>query len=197
MEPHDVTHFASPAALRAWFEVNHETATELWIGYYRRGTGLPSLTWPESVDQALCFGWIDGIRKRVDDRSYTIRLTPRKPTSIWSVVNIGRVAELTAAGLMREPGLAAFDRRRADRSGIYSFEQATPPALHPAEEAVLMANAAAAAFFGSQPAGYRRTAVWWVISAKRRETRARRLATLIEDSAAGRTITHLTRRPPA
>src|SRR5436309_10975426 len=115
--------FASPSELRAWFEQNHETTQELWIGFYKTSSGKPSITWPESVDQALCFGWIDGVRRRIDDVSYSIRFTPRKPRSIWSTVNINRVAELTNLGLMQPAGLKAFAARQEARSGIYSFEQ--------------------------------------------------------------------------
>ena len=189
----DPIFFEKPAELRAWLEKNHETATELIVGAYRKATGKPSLTWPQIVDEALCFGWIDGIRRGIDDESWSIRLTPRKPTSNWSSVNIGRVAELEKEGRMTAAGRAAFERRRADRSGIYSYERRKAAKLDAEQEREFKGNPEAYAFFQSQPAGYRRTAIHWVVSAKREETRSRRLATLIEDSASGRRLRHLTR----
>lgn len=185
--------FASPARFRAWLQKNHRTATELWVGYYKRATGKPSVTWPETVDEALCVGWIDGVRKSIDVEAYMIRFTPRRATSIWSTVNIGRVAALTAEGRMRPEGLAAFERR--NRTRVYSFEQADRPGLDAAAEREFRGNRKAWAFFQKQPPWYRRTAGFWVASAKRPETRAKRLATLIADSEAGRTILPLTRKP--
>jgi uncharacterized protein YdeI (YjbR/CyaY-like superfamily) len=184
--------YATPEEWRAWLEANHADAREHWVGYYKRGTGRPSITWPESVDQALCFGWIDGVRKRVDEQSYTIRFTPRKPTSAWSRVNVARVAELTAAGLMRPAGIAAFEARTAE--GTYSYEQRDAAAFDPDRERRFRAEEAAWAWFSAQAPWYRRTATHWVMSAKREETRDRRLAQLIEDSAAGRAVGPL-RRP--
>jgi len=186
--------FASASKFRQWLAANHERATELWVGFYKKGSGKPSLTWPESVDEALCFGWIDGIRKGVDDISYTIRFTPRRPRSIWSAVNVKRAQELTKLGLMQPAGLAAFQKRREDRSRVYAYEQ-QERMLDEAYEKKLRANKKAWAFFQTQPAWYQRTASWWVISAKKEETRLKRLATLIADSAAGRTIAPLTRTP--
>jgi uncharacterized protein YdeI (YjbR/CyaY-like superfamily) len=185
--------FATPADFRAWLEAHHADGTEVWVGFHKKGTGRPSLTWAESVDEALCFGWIDGIRKRVDAESYAIRFTPRRARSIWSLVNIGRVQELTALGLMRPAGLAAFARRSEERSGIYSSEQGSEVELGEEFEGLFRANPAAWDFFRSRPAGDRRTAAWWVVSAKKEETRLRRLATLIEDSAHGRLIKLLAR----
>jgi uncharacterized protein YdeI (YjbR/CyaY-like superfamily) len=185
------THFETPAELRAWFDRHHESAPELWVGFHRKGSGRPSITWPEAVDEALCVGWIDGIRKSVDATSYKIRFTPRKPTSNWSSVNIGRVAELTAQGRMRPAGLAAFERRSEAKSGIYSYEQRKQARLEPAQEREFRANAEAWRYFQAQPQGYRKTATWWVVSAKREATRAKRLATLIDDSANGRRLRHL------
>ena len=153
------------------------------------------MTWSESVDQALCFGWIDGVRRRIDDETYSIRFTPRKPRSTWSAVNVAKVAELRRRGLMRPAGLRAFERRTEDNTGIYSFERKEAAKLPAEFERRLRANRRAAAFFDAQAPWYRRTATHWVISAKREETRERRLAQLIEDSAAGRTIGPLTRRP--
>jgi uncharacterized protein YdeI (YjbR/CyaY-like superfamily) len=187
--------FATPAEFRAWLEENHASSQELWVGYYKKGSGKPSITWPESVDQALCFGWIDGLRRGIDDVSYAIRFTPRQPRSNWSAVNIKRVEELTRLGLMRPAGLKAFAARSGERSGVYSFEQKEAVELGEAYERRFRADEAAWAFFQAQAAWYRRTAIWWVISAKKEETRQKRLATLIDDSAQGRTIAQLTRRP--
>ena len=189
MEP---TFFATPEEFRAWLEEHHETATELLAGFHRKGSGRPSITWPQSVDQALCFGWIDGVRRSIDDASYSIRFTPRKSRSTWSLVNVRRVGELSALGLMRPAGVAAFERRSDDRTAIYAYEQRRTATLDREHERRFKADADAWKWFQAQPAGYRRTATYWVISAKRSETRERRLAQLIEDSAAGRTIRSLT-----
>jgi uncharacterized protein YdeI (YjbR/CyaY-like superfamily) len=183
--------YATPAEWRAWLEEHHADEREHWVGFHKRGSRRPSITWPESVDQALCFGWIDGVRKRVDDDRYTIRFTPRKRSSRWSKVNVARVAELTEAGLMRPAGLAAFAARTEE--GTYSYEQREAAAFDPEREARLRADAAAWAWFSAQPPWYRRTATHWVMSAKREETRDRRLARLIADSAAGRTVGPLQR----
>jgi uncharacterized protein YdeI (YjbR/CyaY-like superfamily) len=192
MEP---TFFATPEDFRAWLDAHHETENELLVGFHKKGSGRPSITWPESVDQALCFGWIDGVRRSLGDDSYSIRFTPRKQRSNWSAVNVRRVGELTALGLMRPAGLAAFERRSDDRTAIYSYEQRKTAKLDAAQERRFKANAGAWKWFQAQPAGYRRTATYWVISAKRPQTRERRLEQLIEDSAAGRTIRLLT--PPS
>ncbi len=184
----DATYFESPEQFRRWLERHHARATELWVGFHKRATGRPSLTWPQSVDEALCFGWIDGIRKRVDEERYVIRFTPRKTGSTWSLVNVRRVAVLTDEGRMHAAGLAAFAARIEAKSGIYSYEQPTPATLSPEEEARFRKRATAWRFFESQPPWYRRTAIRWVTSAKRAETRARRMATLIEDSGEGRRI---------
>ncbi len=191
MEP---TFFATPEEFRAWFAANAATATELLVGFYKKDSGLPSITWPEAVDEALCVGWIDGVRKGRDGTSYTIRFTPRKPRSIWSAVNIARVAVLTAEGRMQPSGLAAFAARAAERSAIYAYEQPEDATLTPEEEAAFCAEPGAWDFFAAQRPSYRRPALWWIVSAKRPDTRARRLATLIADSAAGRTLAHLTRK---
>ncbi len=185
--------FATPEEFRAWLEENHATARELWVGYTKKGAGRPSITWPESVDEALCYGWIDGIRRSVDDTSYMNRFTPRRPGSNWSAVNIARVAELTAQGRMRPAGLAAFDRRRDETTAVDSYEQRHQAALEEAEEQQLRANPAAWQFFQARPPSYRQAAIRWVISAKKAETRQSRLARLIEDSAQGRTVPPLTR----
>jgi uncharacterized protein YdeI (YjbR/CyaY-like superfamily) len=189
----DPTTFETPQAFRAWLEQHHDSASEVWVGYFRKATGKPSMTWAESVDEALCFGWIDGVRRRIDDERYTIRFTPRRKGSVWSVVNVGRVAELRKQGRMRPAGLKAFAARREDRSGIYSYEQRASATFDPAFERRFRANEKAWAHFDARPASYRQAAIRWVMSAKKEETRERRLATLIEDSAAGRTVRPLTR----
>jgi uncharacterized protein YdeI (YjbR/CyaY-like superfamily) len=153
------------------------------------------MTWPESVDEALCFGWIDGVRRSLGAEAYTIRFTPRRPTGIWSANNVARVAALEEQGKMTAAGRGAFAARSPARTGVYSFERSAPAALEAEEEKTLRANRKAAAFFEAQPPWYRRSALHWVVTAKRPETRARRLATLVADSAGGRTLKHLTRRP--
>ncbi len=190
MEP---TFFATPDELRAWLEEHHATEGELLVGFHKKGSRRPSITWPESVDQALCFGWIDGVRRRIDDDSYSIRFTPRKARSTWSAVNVRRFGELSELGLVRPAGVAAFERRSEDRTGIYSYERREAAKLEPAMEERFRAHARAWSWFAAQPPWYRRTATHWVISAKKPETRERRLQRLIEDSAAGRTVPPLTR----
>ncbi len=185
--------FATPAKLRAWLERHHECAKELLVGFYKKGSGRPSMTWPESVDEALCFGWIDGVRRSLGDEAYTIRFTPRRPTSIWSAVNVAKVAELTRLDKMRPAGERAFAARTAAKTGVYSFERDQAATLTPAQQRRLRGNRKAAAFFDAQPAWYQRAALHWVVSAKQEATRERRLGTLISDSAAGRTVAPLTR----
>src|SRR6476661_6653362 len=191
--PMQPQYFEAPDEWRDWLERHHATAPDLWVGFYKRGTGRPSLTWPESVDQALCFGWIDGVRRRIDDERYAIRFTPRPKGSTWSNVNLARVEELNRLGLMHPAGHDAHAARRAEKSGVYAYEQRKTAKLPLALEARFKRNRKGWAYFRAQPAWYRQTAVWWVVSAKKEETRERRLATLIADSAAGRTIRHLTR----
>jgi len=180
--------FSTPDRFRQWLVKNHEHAAELWVGYYRKDSGRPSITWPESVDEALCFGWIDGIRKKVDDESYKIRFTPRRAKSIWSAVNIGRVAVLNREGRMQPAGAGAFARREEDNSRIYSFENRASAKLTAADEREFRRDPAAWEFFQRQPPGYRRLAAWWVIGAKRLETRRSRLRRLISASRAGQRI---------
>jgi uncharacterized protein YdeI (YjbR/CyaY-like superfamily) len=180
--------FETPEELRAWLEEHHETATELWVGMYKRAPGRPSVTWPQVVDEALCFGWIDGIRKGIDDISYANRLTPRKPTSNWSAVNVKRFGELKRQGRVRPAGRAAFDRRRKERTGVYSYEQRHQVKLDPAFEKRFRAKKKAWSWFEQQAPSYRTTAVYWVMTAKRPETRERRLEQLIEDSGRGRRV---------
>lgn len=189
--------FATPAAFRAWLELHHATAAELLVGFYKVGSGKPSLTWPESVDEALCFGWIDGKRQSVNADAYAIRFTPRKPSSVWSAINVAKVAALTATGKMRSAGERAFAHRTPERTGVYSFERAAAAQLPPAHAALLARNAKAQAFFTAQASWYQRTAIHWVISAKQEATRDRRLAQLIADSAAGLRIPALRRTPAA
>lgn len=179
--------FPTPADFRAWLEANHTSAAELWVGYYRKGVARPGMIWSESVDQALCFGWIDGVRQRINDESYTNRFTPRRRGSNWSQVNIKRALELIEAGLMQSAGLAAFEARDKASAGEYSYES-RPQGLDEACEVELRADAAAWTYWEAQPPHYRKGAAHWVMSAKREETRRKRLATLIEDSAAGRRI---------
>jgi uncharacterized protein YdeI (YjbR/CyaY-like superfamily) len=187
------TFFATPADWRRWLAANHERADEILVGFHKKGAGLASITWPESVDEALCFGWIDGVRKRIDDTSYQIRFTPRRKGSIWSAVNVGRVAELTKHGLMRPAGIRAFEARTKEKTAIYSFEQQKKASLPAAYVKRFKAQAAAWRFYNAMAPWYQRTTTWWVISAKREETRLKRLATLIDDCAHGRTIAELRR----
>ena len=187
----EAIYFASPDEFRAWLEEHHESATEVFVGYWKKATGMPSLTWSQAVDEALCFGWIDGVLRRVDGERHVQRFTPRKPASNWSAVNIAKVERLRADGRMRPAGEAAFARRREDKSGVYSYEQRDKAALEPEQEERFRANAAAWDFFCAAPPSYRTMAIWWVVSAKKPETRERRLATLIEDSAAGRRLAQM------
>jgi uncharacterized protein YdeI (YjbR/CyaY-like superfamily) len=189
----DTIFFPTAADWRAWLQANHETESEVFVGIYKRASGKACPTWAELVDQALCFGWIDGVRRGLSDDAYAIRFTPRKQTSTWSAVNIKRFGELREAGVVAPAGHAAFERRREDRTGIYSYEQRRQATLPPELEERLRGNAQAWEYFSAQPPWYRRTATHWVTSAKRPETRERRLNQLIEDSAAGRAIKPLSR----
>lgn len=182
----DVTFFKTPADFRKWLEKHHALEKELWVGYYKKDSGKPSITWPESVDEALCFGWIDGVRKSVDESSYKIRFTPRKRGSIWSAVNLKRAQELIETGRMQPAGLQAFENRK-DNELRYSYEQ--QGAKLPEEyERKLQANPQAWSFFQAQAPGYRKMAGWWVMSAKKEETRLRRLDQLIADSERGQRL---------
>ena len=183
------TFFASEADFRRWLEVNHDQAGELLVGFWKKATGRPSIDWPQARDQALCFGWIDGVRKSLGDDSYTIRFTPRRKGSIWSKVNVARFEALKAAGQMKEAGVRAFEENKG-RSGVYAYENALK-ALTAEETALFRKDEAAWADWERRPPGYRKIALHWITSAKRPETRARRLATLIADSAAGRKIGEL------
>ena len=179
--------FQTPADFGIWLEKNHATATELWIGFYKKDSGKPSITWPESVDQALCFGWIDGIRKGVDEISYKIRFTPRRRGSIWSAINIKRAKELVRQKQMRPTGLKAFAARIENKSGIYSYEQRKTDLEEPYAK-LLKKNKEAWNFFEKQPPSYRKMIGWWIISAKKEETRMARLAKLISESAKGKRL---------
>ena len=183
----DINFFTTQDEFSDWIE-GHQGAHEVWVGYYRKSTGRPSLTWSQSVDVALCFGWIDGIRKGIDDQSYKIRFTPRKPKSVWSAVNVKKVSALVLQGKMRPEGLALFDAR-SDQKGYTSADRDLP--LSPAYEARVQANAAAWAFLSALAPSYRRESIWWVMSAKREETREKRLGILIESCEAGLKIPSL------
>jgi uncharacterized protein YdeI (YjbR/CyaY-like superfamily) len=189
--------FASPDEFYAWLEEHHATASEVYVGYYKKATGKPSLSWSEAVDQALCFGWIDGRLNRIDGERHMQRFTPRRPRSTWSNINIAKVERLKQAGLMRTAGLRAFEACSDARSGVYSFEQRREARLPADYEERLRANAAAWEYWQARPPSYRRTASFWVVSAKREETRERRLAQLIESCAAGRHAPPFIPRPGA
>jgi uncharacterized protein YdeI (YjbR/CyaY-like superfamily) len=188
----EIQFFASPREFRSWLARNHARVSEVWVGFHKRKTGTPSLTWPESVDEALCYGWIDGIRKSIDAERYTIRFTPRKARSTWSAVNVKRVAVLTKEGRMKPAGRKAFEVRDEKRIGIYSYEQ-RPQALGPAFEKEFRKHPEAWAYYQAQPPWYRRTSAYLVMNAKKEETQQRRLARLIEDSRNQRPIRELTR----
>ena len=186
-------HFPAPADLQKWFEANHASEEELWVGYFKKSSGRPSVTWPESVDEALCVGWIDGIRKNVDETRYTIRFTPRKPGSIWSSINVRRARALARGKRLRPAGLEAFEARRENRIGVYSYER-RPSGLVEPYRSLLKRNRKAWNFFEAQPGSYKRAVCWWVVSAKKEETRRKRLAQLVADSSRGRRIRQFTRR---
>lgn len=177
--------FESLEAFRAWLEANHATASEVWVGFYKVKKGKAPLTWSEAVDQALCFGWIDSLGKSIDEERRMLRFSPRKKGSVWSGVNIKKIENLTAQGLMHPAGVEAYSHRKAEKSNVYAYEQGEV-VLEAAQEATFRANANAWDYFQQQAPNYRKRALWWVISAKKAETRASRLATLIEDSENGR-----------
>jgi uncharacterized protein YdeI (YjbR/CyaY-like superfamily) len=191
MEP---VFFATVAELREWFERNHETEPELQLGYYKKAAGRPTVKHSEAVDQALCFGWIDSIGRRIDDERYQVRFSPRRPGSVWSKVNVEKAAHLTARGLMHPAGLKAFEERRPDRVAAYSYEQAGGVELDAGQIARMQATPSAWEWYSTQSPWYRKATAHWVSSAKRPETRERRLAQLIAESAAGRPVPPLTRR---
>jgi uncharacterized protein YdeI (YjbR/CyaY-like superfamily) len=184
MTPH---FFKTPAAFRKWLAANHSKSKELSVGFYKKGSGKPSITWPESVDEALCFGWIDGIRKSIDHDSYKIRFTPRKPGSIWSAINIRNAERLIKEKRMQPAGLKAYELRKEFRSGIYSYEQRSPELVEPyARE--FKRNKAAWKFFAAQPPGYRKMMNWFIVSAKQEKTRVKRLKQLIAKSEQGERV---------
>jgi uncharacterized protein YdeI (YjbR/CyaY-like superfamily) len=192
--PHDVTFFESQGDLREWFVQNHTTASELWVGFHTKQSGRPTISWTELVDEELCFGWIDSVRYRLDEHRSAQRVTPRRKRSVWSAVNVRRFQELDADGRVHPNGHAAFAAREGARTGIYAYENPSV-GLSDGMEKRFRGHRAAWAFFEKQAPWYQRTAAYWVASAKREETRARRLETLIDDSAAGRRLRHLARRP--
>jgi uncharacterized protein YdeI (YjbR/CyaY-like superfamily) len=191
--PTNVLYLSSPEELRAWFDANHETADELWLGTWKKASGKPTIAWSDAVDEALCVGWIDSIRYSIDEHRSAQRFTPRRKRSIWSAVNVAKVAKLTAEGRMRPAGIAAFEARDPARTAVYGYERADG-VFAPEEEAAFRADAAAWADWERRAPSYRRIATRWVVSAKRPETRARRLAQVIAESAAGRKPRALT--PP-
>jgi len=192
------TFFATPKAFRQWLERHADSAPELLVGFHKVGSGRPSMGWSESVDEALCFGWIDGIRRRIDEHTYSIRFTPRKPSSIWSAVNIAKVEQLQAAGRMTPAGLAAFAHRKAHKSAIYSHEQAAVVELPASLQRAFQRNKAAWRFFQeSTPPSYRKSMLHWVASAKRDATREARFAELVAACAAGERIELWAKRPSA
>ncbi len=176
--------FPSADDFRNWLAGHHTGESELWVGFHKAGTGVDSITWPESVDEALCFGWIDGLRKRIDDATYQIRFSPRRAGSVWSAVNIAAAERLIAAGRMTPAGMKAFEARKENKSGIYSYEQRRAELEEP-YNTLLQQNEAAWAFFQSQPPSYRKGVSWFILSAKQEATRLKRLEKLIEYSAKG------------
>jgi uncharacterized protein YdeI (YjbR/CyaY-like superfamily) len=186
-DPADVLFMESTDELRAWFDANSATANELWLGYHKKSTGRPTVTWSEAVDEALCVGWIDSVRYSIDDERSAQRFTPRRKGSTWSAINVAKVAELTGQGRMRPAGVAAYEARDPERTAIYSYEREAA-SLTDDEIARLKADDAAWTDWERRPAGYRRTITHWVASAKKPETRSRRLDALIEASAAGQPV---------
>ncbi len=179
--------FETPSELRTWFSRNHVKSDELWVGYYKRSSGKKSLTWDQSVEEALCYGWIDGVRMSVDDESYTIRFTPRRPGSTWSQKNIRTAEKLIRSRRIRPAGLAAFQKRKESRSGIYAYER-EKTIFNEDYERRLKENDKAWAFFNSQAPSYQRTVRYWIMDAKQEETRQKRLRELIADSSMGRKV---------
>ena len=185
--PTNVRFFETPADLRKWFRANHGTSDELWVGFYRKDSGRASITWPEAVDEALCVGWIDGVRYKLDDIRFTNRFSPRRKGSTWSAVNIARVEALTKEKRMRPAGLAAFAERKAFRSGIYSYEQ-RPQTLPEPYAGLMRKQRRAWDFFQTQPPGYRKLMTWYIVSAKKDETRMQRFQRLLDACARGQRL---------
>ena len=182
------TFFPNPEAFREWLDANAASVSELLVGFHKVGSGQPSMSWSESVDEALCVGWIDGVRKRIDDATYSIRFTPRKPTSIWSVINIAKVAQLQREGRMTPAGAAAFARRTEAKSAVYSHEQAETAELSPVELRAFERNKSAWLYFETAPPGYRKVVLHWITRARKPETRAARLVKLMDACAAGQRL---------
>lgn len=198
-EPEKLVHFRSADLFRSWLARNYAGVSGLWLGFYKKSSGKIGITYAEALDEALCYGWIDGVRYSIDETSYKIRFTPRRPKSIWSLINVRHVERLQKLGKMATPGIKVYEAREEKRTGIYSFEQKRP-GLSAKNKKIFRENQAAWKFFSSQPPGYQRTAGFWVSSAKQEETRQRRLHKLMKDSASGRRIDQLTpknRRKPA
>lgn len=186
--PNEPVFFETGAAFRKWLDKNHHKAEELLVGFYKTGSGKKSMTWSESVDEAICYGWIDGVRKSIDEESYMIRFTPRKPKSIWSAINIKKVEDLTREGRMMPAGLAAFNKREVERSAVYTYELKESAQLSEEFEQRFRANEKAWAFYQKMPPGYRKQTAHWVMTGKQAATREKRLAELIRDCAAGTKI---------
>ncbi len=186
--------FATAAEFRAWLIKHHADSTELTVGFWKVGSGKPSITWPQAIEEAIAFGWIDGVRHSIDANSYSVRFTRRKSTGTWSAVNVATASRLIAEGRMAPAGLSAFERRKPSKTAIYSYEQRKNPIFSPDEEAALASDSRAWQYFDSRPPSYKKAATWWVISAKMKETRARRLALLIAYSQKGRPVPPLTPR---
>lgn len=186
--PAEPKYFKSASALQKWFSKNCATAEDLTVGFVKTGAGTPSVTWPEAVDEALCVGWIDGVRNRIDDERYKIRFTPRKPGSNWSAINIKRATALKAAGRMTPAGLAAFAKRTEAKSRTASYEQATAPEFSSAELKLFRKHPSAWAFYAALPPSYKKKLTWWVVSAKQESTRSNRLSQFIEACVQGKRL---------
>ncbi|GIF00789.1 YdeI/OmpD-associated family protein [Paractinoplanes rishiriensis] len=190
----DAQFFDTADDLRTWFEQHHETAPELFLGYWKKGSGRTGVSHTEAIEQALCFGWIDSVGRRIDDQRYQVRFTPRRKGSVWSTINVAKIADLTERGLMRPAGRRAFEERKPERVAAYSYEQPDGVDLEPAQTTLFRNNPAAWEWYSAQSPSYRRAAAHWVVSAKRADTRERRLSQLISDSAAGRRVPPLAPR---
>jgi len=186
--------FPTPADFRQWLEKHHKTEKELMVGFYKKASKIPSISWSESVDEAICFGWIDGVRRSIDDKSYMIRFTPRRPNSIWSAVNLKKIEELTKKGLMKPAGIAIFEKKKEGKSKVYAYEQKNKVKLDANYEATIKANPKAWAYFDALAPSYKKATIWWIMSAKREETRQKRLKVTIESAVAGLKIPHLRKR---
>ena len=180
--------FENAEAFRKWLDANAASTPQLLVGFYKVGSARPSMTWPESVDEALCYGWIDGVRNRIDDESYSIRFTPRKPTSIWSAINIAKFEQLLEKGRMQPAGVIAYSYRRDKKSKVYAYEQPQVAELSAVELQQFKKSEEAWQFFEATPTGYKKTVLHWVTSAKKLETRALRISSLIEACSSGKRL---------